>query len=542
MKKAMNFLTPFSYAKLHTLLVILGTTAAAVIDVGIRKQTGELIDLLGDGRIHDFAFSAFGLMIVTYIAISFLLPYVKTRLSDRVQETLYARLYRKALSVSQSALDATDAGTVGTYFTSDTAGIIRYVNRITGMGIPDVFTFLAGSVVLMMIHPWIGVAAILSAVIPVATMTFMSRILVDGHVKYQEATQEINRHIAKHFFNLEFVKASRMEDALERENSNLLLQVLGHKKSVSRKEAILSFPMMLSSFVTILIVALLGGSFVSQDILSVGELFTAITLVDFIVNPVMRFDNTIRQVRRAQANITRLNQYFDMEEADPHLPHATLQQGEVCSLDIRNLTFSYPNGKPVFDGANLSFEAGKLHALVGENGAGKSTLLKLLSGVYAPSAGAISVSLNKTGDSVETCLSDCMVIDTQKAVLFSATIFDNIALGGKLSTEEVRSVCRLVGLDDEISSMAQGYDTKLGGDGSPLSGGQKRRLAFARTLLRKADIYIFDEPTAGVDPDNVRLMIDVLQKLSKKKLVIVITHDPVLIKSADTVTRLEGAL
>ncbi|MBR6764226.1 MAG: ABC transporter ATP-binding protein, partial [Clostridia bacterium] len=393
-----------------------------------------------------------------------------------------------------------------------------------------------------MIHPWIGMAAIFSAVIPVATMTFMSRILVDGHAKYQDATQEINRHIAKHFFNLEFVKASRMEDALERENSNLLLQVLGHKKSVSRKEAILSFPMMLSSFVTILIVALLGGSFVSQDILSVGELFTAITLVDFIVNPVMRFDNTIRQVRRAQANITRLNQYFDMEEADPHLPHATLQQGEVCSLDIRNLTFSYPNGKPVFDGANLSFEAGKLHALVGENGTGKSTLLKLLSGVYAPSAGAISVSLNKTGDCVETYLSDCMVIDTQKAVLFSATIFDNIALGGNLSTEEVRSVCRLVGLDDEISSMAQGYDTKLGGDGSPLSGGQKRRLAFARTLLRKADIYIFDEPTAGVDPDNVHLMIDVLQQLSKKKLVIVITHDPILIKSADTITRLEGAL
>ncbi len=108
--------------------------------------------------------------------------------------------------------------------------------------------------------------------------------------------------------------------------------------------------------------------------------------------------------------------------------------------------------------------------------------------------------------------------------------------------EEVRKVCRLVGMDDEITSMAQGYDTKLGGDGSPLSGGQKRRLAFARTLLRKADIYIFDEPTTGVDPDNVRLMIDVLQKLSKKKLVIVITHDPMLIKSADTITRLEGAL
>ena len=135
-----------------------------------------------------------------------------------------------------------------------------------------------------------------------------------------------------------------------------------------------------------------------------------------------------------------------------------------------------------------------------------------------------------------------MVIDTQKAVLFSGTILENLSLDRDVSIEEVRSVCRLVGLDDEITSMAQGYDTRLGSDGSPLSGGQKRRLAFARTLLRKADIYIFDEPTAGVDPDNVRLMISLLRHLSREKLVIVITHDPILSQAADSITRLEGTL
>ena len=538
MKKSTKYLMPFSYAKLRTILVIAGSTIVAAMDVGIRKRTGDLIDLLGQGRVAEFAFLTFGLMVCAYIILSFTLPYIKTRLSDHIQEAIHTRLYQKTLTACQGSLDTIDAGTVGTYFTSDAASIVQYVNRITGIGLPDVFTFLISFLALMVINPWVGLATVLSAVIPVITMLYMSRILVDGHKNYQQSLQQTNEHIARHFFNLEFVKASRLEDALERENATLLQQLLVRKKSITRNEALLSFPMMLSSFITILMVVLLGGFFVSKGELSVGELFSAISLVDFIVNPVMRFDNTIRQVRRAAVNITRLNNYFEMPDAQTRIPEVVVHSGDVCKLDIKNLKFSYPNAKPVLNGVNFFWEQGKLNVLAGGNGTGKSTLLKILTGVYEAQEGTVSICLKDLQGNKP--LSDYITVDTQKTVLFADTVYHNLTLGQKLPLEKVRKACRCVGLDDEIMAMSEQYDTKLGADGNPLSGGQKRRLCVARTLLRESNIYIFDEPTAAVDPANIDVMTDTLRNLSREKLVIVITHEQALIETADTVTRLEA--
>ena len=133
-----------------------------------------------------------------------------------------------------------------------------------------------------------------------------------------------------------------------------------------------------------------------------------------------------------------------------------------------------------------------------------------------------------------------MIIDTQKSILFAETIYQNLTLGREIPREKVQNICSCVGLDDEIMSMVDGYDTKLGIDGNPLSGGQKRRLCVARALLQESDIYIFDEPTAGVDQANRVLMIEAFRVLAREKLVLVISHDHELINAADTITQLEA--
>ena len=539
MNKPLNYLTPFSYAKLRTALVMVGSTAIAVMDVGIRKRTGDLIDMIGAGRVSDFVFWTFILMICMYAVISFILPYNKKRLSDHIQEMMYTLLYRKALMARQTSVDAIDVGAVSTYFTSDTAGIIHYVNRMTDKAIPDIFSFVISFVAMMAIHPLIGSAAIVSAVIPVVTMYLLSRKLVEENMKYQEALQQINGHIAKYFFNIEFIKANRMEDVLERENAGLLLQLLMRKKKVAKHEALISFPMMFSSFVTILIVVLLGGFLVSRSELSIGALFTAITLVDFIVNPVMRFENTIKQIRRTQANFKRLNQYFEMADVN-EVSQISVQNGNESALQIKNLKFGYSDGKRIFEDADFLWKQGNLNVLVGENGAGKSTLLKILASVYEAQDGTISITRTSKKEQNSELLSGGMIIDTQKSILFADTIYQNLTLGREIPSEKVRNICSCVGLDDEIMSMVDGYDTKLGIDGNPLSGGQKRRLCVARALLQESDIYIFDEPTAGVDQANRVLMIEAFRVLAREKLVLVISHDHELINAADTITQLEA--
>ena len=106
----------------------------------------------------------------------------------------------------------------------------------------------------------------------------------------------------------------------------------------------------------------------------------------------------------------------------------------------------------------------------------------------------------------------------------------------------MEAACKKAGIHEDILALPDGYATQLKADGAPLSGGQKRRLCLARTLLREAAVYIFDEPSVGSDPEHIATMLEALRTLAAEKLVIVITHEPAVIQAAETVTRLEACL
>lgn len=335
-----------------------------------------------------------------------------------------------------------------------------------------------------------------------------------------------------------------MEDALETENSNLLDKLLHEKRLLSQHKAILSFPMLFSSFFTILVVSILGGYFVLRGEMHIGELFTAITLADYVVSPVMKFQNTVSQIRRAEANFSRINHFLTLPDEDWITMHVHIgETAKACSVVIHDLQFRYPNGKVVFHKANFAWEQGKLHIIIGENGTGKSSLLKLLSGIYAPQNGFIEVNGTEGKNPVKTQnLRQQIVIDTQSMVLFADTILFNLTLGHAVSQVHIESICKKVGIHKDIQSLPDGYAARLGADGAPLSGGQKWRLCLARALLRDTAVYIFDEPTTGIDSAHIPMVIETLQTLAATRLVIVITHEPSMIKAAETVTKLEGCL
>lgn len=541
--KKLTQINVFSYAKALSAATVFLSVLVTAADVGIRRSTGDLITALSDRQIHCFPWWIPVGLAALLLLLKFSLPYVKTRLTNRLQEALYVALEEKALHAAQGALDGIDPGTAGTYFTSDIAGIIRYADRIAGIAVPDVFTFLFSVTVLSMMNPWLGLAAVLSSVVPVTAMFFMSRTLVCGNAKYQEAVQKINQRISAFFYNLELMKANGMEAALETEHSALLEKLLCEKRRLSRREALFSFPMLFSSFFTILVISVLGGFFVLHGKLLAGELFTAITLADYVVSPVMRFQNTVSQVRRAEVNFSRLNQFFTLPEEAQTTEYVHIQKALKASIFIRDLSFCYPDGKDVFCEAGFHWEQGKLHALIGENGAGKSSLLKLLSAIYTPRDGRIEVNGIEGANPISIeMLRQQIVIDSQHAVLFADTVAFNLSPGRAVSQEQMEAVCKKAGIHEDILALPDGYATQLKADGAPLSGGQKRRLCLARALLREAAVYIFDEPSVGSDPEHIATMLEALRTLAAEKLVIVITHEPAVIQAAETVTRLEACL
>ncbi|WP_258870969.1 ATP-binding cassette domain-containing protein, partial [Halobacillus trueperi] len=180
-------------------------------------------------------------------------------------------------------------------------------------------------------------------------------------------------------------------------------------------------------------------------------------------------------------------------------------------------------------------------AIVGKSGAGKSTLLHLLAGLTKPSSGTIKVNDRSLFDYEEKEWFSQVSYISQHPYLFSGTIAENIAIGGRgnHSKEEIQEAAEKAGIAELIASLEKGYDTPVGEAGRGLSGGEKQRLALARTFLKKPSVILFDEPTTGLDLKTERVLQASMEKLAKTATIITVAHRLHTIKKADQILLLD---
>jgi ABC-type multidrug transport system fused ATPase/permease subunit len=211
---------------------------------------------------------------------------------------------------------------------------------------------------------------------------------------------------------------------------------------------------------------------------------------------------------------------------------------------LEQVSFAYPaRAVPVLDGLELELAPGGAVALVGETGAGKSTVAALLLGLLEPSSGRISVG--------GVDLRDCDVVAWRRQVawvpqqptLLRATVADNIRLGEPDASEDrIRWAAGLAGAHSFITGLPDGYATLVGDGGRPLSPGERRRIGLARAFVRDAPLVILDEPTADLDPHNVAVVSDAVERLRRGRTMLLIAHRPELVEHADRVVHLvQGA-
>jgi ATP-binding cassette subfamily B protein len=194
-------------------------------------------------------------------------------------------------------------------------------------------------------------------------------------------------------------------------------------------------------------------------------------------------------------------------------------------LEIRNVTFSYPDGAPVLRDVTLAVPAGTRVGLQGRTGAGKSTLLSLLMRFYDPDRGVILLDGVDLRDYRLTDLREQFALVLQDSVLLSTTVRENIAYGrSRASDAEIEEAARLANAHEFIVRLPDGYQTEVGERGLLLSGGERQRIALARAFLRDAPILILDEPTSAVDVATEAAILEAVQRLMRDRTTFVITH------------------
>lgn len=223
------------------------------------------------------------------------------------------------------------------------------------------------------------------------------------------------------------------------------------------------------------------------------------------------------------------------------LRNEKIQKGnraDLKSFDIngRKLSFSYLDDKKVID--NISFKAlqGKTTALVGPSGCGKSTLIKLVARLYDYDSGEITIDDKEIKNIATQDLFKHISMVFQDVTLFNGSVMENIRLGrSSASDEEVLEAARLANCDDFVKKLPRGYKTEIGENGSNLSGGERQRISIARAFLKDAEIILLDEIAASLDVENEKYIQESLNKLTKKKTVIIISHRMKSIENVDQI-------
>lgn len=274
--------------------------------------------------------------------------------------------------------------------------------------------------------------------------------------------------------------------------------------------------------------------------MSLGDLVLVNAFLLQLAAPLNFLGMVYREVKQAVSNIERmfalLRESLEVSDA-PGAPALAVARGEVV---FENVDFAYDARRPVLQALDLRVPAGATVAVVGATGSGKSTLARLLYRFYDVSGGAVRVDGQDVRSVTQDSLRRAIGIVPQDTVLFNDTIYFNIAYGRPEATRaEVEAAARAAHIHDLVASLPDGYETAVGERGLKLSGGEKQRVAIARTILKNPPLLILDEATSALDTRTERSIQAQLAEISRDRTTLVIAHRLSTVVDADEIVVLD---
>lgn len=345
------------------------------------------------------------------------------------------------------------------------------------------------------------VTSVFGVVLPIIliVLAIAGPILIKRFKAMLKKFDGFNASIQENLTNIRVVKSFVRTD-YEKKKFKAANDDLYNASIYAEKLMILGEPLlMVLLYCTILAVIVVSTKVIANGSLLVGE-FTAI--FTYIMQIIMSFLMTIAMVAQlfmSEASAKRIAEVLD-EEPDIKDPENALETLKDSSVEFKNVSFSYNEGKNIINNASFKIDSGEMVGIMGATGSSKSSLVQLIARLYDVTDGEVLVGGENVKKYKLHSLRENVGMVLQKNVLFSGTIADNLRWGNKNATdEELRNACKIADADEFVSSFPDGYQTDLGQGGVNVSGGQKQRLCIARAILKSPKILILDDSTSAVD-------------------------------------------
>ncbi len=286
-----------------------------------------------------------------------------------------------------------------------------------------------------------------------------------------------------------------------------------------------------------------GTALIVAGTMTAGALTVYLAYLTKFFKPVKDLASMTSAIAQTTVALERIQKILAADDIIGERADATDPGRVKGAITFEHVAFGYGEDTPVLRDVSFSIAAGQVVGVVGPTGSGKSTVLSLIPRFYDPQAGRILVDGTDVATFKLAALRAQVGFVLQETVLFRGTIRENIAYGRPgASDEEVIAAAKLANADEFISRMPHGYDSVVGERGDTLSGGQRQRIGIARAVIRNSPIMILDEPTAALDTESERLVIEGLQRLMKGRTVIMIAHRLSTIRDADKIIVLKDGV
>jgi ABC-type multidrug transport system fused ATPase/permease subunit len=506
---------------------------------------GSMSAGLGPGKMRIAAVAALTAVLIAVIGslASYIDNYYTESVGQWVAHDLRMRTYHHLQRLSLAYYDSHQTGTLLSTITDDIQTIQNFASSATLGILVDLLTII-GMLGLMFWLNWDF--ALMAVGVTPFLLLFVSRFKravksATHEVRHRQA--DIVAAVQQGLESVRVVKAFGRQDLEQEELSQVSRATVDAALKARRVKSMLSPVVTVTVALCTAFVLWRGASLILIGAMTVGALTVFLSYLNKFFKPVQDLAKMTNAIAQAAVGVERIQAILETDTIIPEREDAREPGSTRGEITFDHVAFGYNKDELVLRDVNFTIHQGETVGIVGTTGGGKSTVVSLIPRFYDPTSGTVRLDGVDIREYKLHPLRELIGFVLQDTVLFRGTIRDNIAYGRHGATqEEIEQAAKLANADEFISRMPHGYDTMVGERGLTLSGGQRQRIGIARAVVRDTPILILDEPTAALDTESERLVIEALERLMKGRTVITIAHRLSTIRDADKIIVLKDGI
>ncbi|EOS7950022.1 multidrug efflux ABC transporter subunit EfrA [Enterococcus hirae] len=522
----LNFICVFGF-----ILIELGlpTILARMIDVGIRNNDFGYVKQQGILMV---------VITVVGIIMNILLGYFGSRITTNIVADIRDDLFKKIQSYSHQEYETLGVASLITRTTNDAYQIMLFLQNILRIGFMTPMMFVVSLYMVMRTSVSLSYYVIGALPFLLLSVVAIAKFSEPLSKKQQKNLDKINSILRENLSGLRVIRAFVNEKFEEKRFAKVNDNYTKSSKSLFRLMAVAQPGFYFLFNIVMVLIIWSGAVQIDAGSLQVGDLIAFIEYIFHALFSFMLFASVFMMYPRAAVSAGRIQEALDASPSIKEDPNGVSETKTKGYIEFKNVTFAYPghSQEPVIRNVSFTASPGETVAFIGSTGSGKSTLIQLIPRFYDVSDGEILIDGVDVRDYRLSKLRDKIGFIPQKALLFTGTIADNLRYGKEDATqEEMERVAEIAQATDFISKKTDGYDELLSEGGANFSGGQKQRLAIARAIIRRPEIYIFDDSFSALDYQTDAKLRARLKKETTESTVLIVAQRVGTIMHADKI-------